>query len=381
MKASSVQRSIIVVIKLARPAISEEAIQRMGDILRSGNLVQGPHVRQFEEALQGYLSAGNAVVVSSGTAALHLALLALDIRSGDEVLVPAFTFPATANVVEIVGAKPVLIDISPTDFNMDPAGIEKAITNRTRAVMVVHEFGQAADMDVIAGIAAAHGLPVLEDAACALGARWHERSVGTLGTLGCFSFHPRKIVTTGEGGAVTTDDDSLARRVRSLRNHGLSILGAPAFESIGLNYRMTDFQAVLGCCQISSLENEIDIRTQQVERYRDGLSSCAWVRTPDTLVGRRHTWQTFCVLLEDGLDRDRCIALLRQEGIEANLGAQALHALPFYADKYGYRPSDFPSAWRAFRQGLALPVGSHVSDRDIAFICERLSMIQQHPRH
>lgn len=368
-------------IKLAKPIISEAVIQEVAEILRSGNLVQGPRVEQFEEALRNYLNIEHAIVVSSGTAALHLALLALHIQNGDEVIVPAFTFPATANVVENVGAKPRLVDISLADFCMDPSRIDDAITERTKAIIVVHEFGQAAEVEKIVEIAKRRNLFLIEDAACAIGARWKNRPVGSFGLLGCFSFHPRKIVTTGEGGAITTGDASLGKRVRALRSHGQSAPGTSEFTDAGLNYRMTDFQAAMGHGQLLHVEEEIETRIQQSRRYRENLSSCVWLRAPDTLENRRHIYQTFHVLLDDGLDRDHFIRHLKEEGVEANLGAQALHVLPFYRAKYKYDPSDYPQALQACRQGLALPVGSHLSGDNIDYICDRLRHIHRRMSH
>lgn len=362
-------------IKLAKPVISEAIIQEVAEIIRSGNLVQGPRVEQFEEALQDYLDIENAVVVSSGTAALHLSLMALNIKHGDEVIVPAFTFPATANAVENTGAKPIFVDISLADYCMDPARIEEAVTERTKAIIVVHEFGQAAELEWIVDVAKRRNLHLIEDAACAIGTRWKNRPVGTFGILGCFSFHPRKVITTGEGGAITTGDLSLAKRLRALRSHGLSVPGTLEFTDAGLNYRMTDFQAVIGQGQLARVEEEIEIRIQQALRYRGHLSTCGRLRTPEVLENRRHIYQTFHVLLDDDLDRDQWIRRLREEGVEAAVGAQALHILPFYKDRYGYGTSDFPQALRACRHGLALPIGSHLHGDDIDSICERLLRI------
>ncbi len=362
-------------IKLAKPVISEAIIQEVAEIIRSGNLVQGPRVERFEKALRDYLNIEHTVVVSSGTAALHLSLMALNIKHGDEVIVPAFTFPATANAVENVGAKPLPIDISLSDFCMDPSFIEAAVTERTKAIIVVHEFGQAAEMERIVDIAKRRNLHLIEDAACAIGARWKNRPVGTFGILGCFSFHPRKVITTGEGGAITTGDASLAKRLRALRSHGLSTPRTLEFTDAGLNCRMTDFQAVMGQGQLARVEEEIEIRIQQAHRYRGHLSSCGRLRTPEVLENRRHIYQTFHVLLDDDLDRDQWIRRLREEGVEAALGAQALHILPFYKARYGYVPSDYPQALRACRQGLALPVGSHLNGEDVDAICDRLCRI------
>jgi perosamine synthetase len=362
-------------INLAKPIISETIIEKVAAVLRSGNLVQGQHVRLFEQALQDYLCVEHAVVVSSGTAALHLALMALHIQNGDEVIVPAFTFPATANVVENVGGRPVLIDISLSDYCLDPARIEGAITKKTRAIIVVHEFGQAADMEKIVQLARKHNLYLIEDAACALGTRFNNRPVGTFGSVGCFSFHPRKIITTGEGGAVVTGVKGLAEKIHALRNHGLTSSGASDFSYAGLNYRMTDFQAVMGYYQLSGLEDDIQKRIRLAQKYGENLSVFKWLKLPETLESRRHIYQTFHIVLEDDLDRGQFISLLKNYGIEANFGAQALHLLPFYKNKYAYAASDFPQASLAFHHGLALPMGTHVTEEDIDFIADTMKLI------
>jgi perosamine synthetase len=377
MKAYRERLTITDMIKLAKPVISEAVIQEVAEVIRSGNLVQGPRVGQFEEALRDYLDIEHVAVVSSGTAALHLSLMALSIKNGDEVIVPAFTFPAPANAVENVGAKPVFVDISLADFCIDPSRIEDVITERTKAIIVVHEFGQAAELEKIVEIAKRRDLHLIEDAACAIGAQWKNRPVGSFGILGCFSFHPRKVITTGEGGAITTGDASLAQRIRALRNHGLSAPGTSEFTYAGLNYRMTDFQAVMGHGQLMHVEEEIAARIKQAEQYRGSLSDCGWLRTPETLENRRHIYQTFHVLLDDAMDRDRLIRHLKEQGVETILGAQALHILPYYKTKYGYAPSDYPQALRAFRQGLALPMGSHVTGDNIDTICDRLRHIHR----
>jgi dTDP-4-amino-4,6-dideoxygalactose transaminase len=364
-------------IRLAKPEITETAIQGVSEILRSGNLIQGPHVTQFESALQEYLGIRQAIATSSGTAALHLALMALGITHGHEVICPAFTFPATANVIENVGAKPILVDISLADYCMDVSLLASCITERTQAIMIVHEFGQAADMSGIFDAARERDIPIIEDAACAIGTHWNNRVVGTLGSLGCYSFHPRKIITTGEGGAVTTQSDLLAQKIRALRNHGLTSQGGSDFIAPGLNYRMTDFQALIGYYQLLDIEKEIETRIRQAARYTNHLSSLAWLSTPVAFEDRRHVYQTYHVLLDDRLDRNGFIRSLKEKGVEANLGAQALHILPFYRNKYHYKANDYPKALRAYRQGLALPIGSHLMDQDVDDICDRLIQVHR----
>ena len=348
-------------LRLARPFIAEAAIAEVAEVLRSGNLVQGDQVARFEAALGEYLGVKHAIAVSSGTAALHVALLALGIGPGDEVVVPAFTYPATANVVELCGARTILVDIGLDDYCLDTSLLEAAVTRKTRAVIPVHEFGQAADMNGVLDFAQRHGLHVIEDAACALGTEYHGRKAGTLGEIGCFSFHPRKALTTGEGGAVTTNDDRLADIVRSLRSHGFEATdtGRREFVRAGLNYRMTEFQAVLGRHQLLALDEELNLRRQQAHRYDSLLSGARDLKTPARFPERRPVFQTYHVLLPGAIDRDTVIQQLKARDVETNLGAHALNCLPYYRDRYGAAPESFPAATRAYRSGLALPIGRH----------------------
>ncbi len=360
-------------IRLAKPHIPVAAIAAVVEVLKSGDLVQGKYVKEFEQKLMEYLDIENAVVVSSGTAALHLSLIALGIGQGDEVVVPAFTFPATANVVELVGAKPVFVDINLDDYCIDTKKIEEVITERTKAIMPVHEFGQAAKMDDIAQIAHKHNLRVVEDAACALGAEFNHQKVGTFGDFGCFSFHPRKAITTGEGGVVVTNSDRLAQKIRSGRNHGISSLNSGlAFNNVGLNYRMTDFQAVLGLYQLEKIEQFNRKRMKLARDYDENLADVGWLKAPATFGNRKAIYQTYHLLVDEKIDRSDLIDYLKQNSIEANLGAQALNWLPYYRRKYSFKDVDFANADTAFKQGLALPIGEHLEIDDFLWIVKRL---------
>jgi len=360
-------------LKLSEPHIPEKAIAKAVEVLKSGNLIQGKYVKEFELSLENYLNIKHAILVSSGTAALHVSLMALDIKRRDEVIVPAFTFPATANVVELVGAKPVYVDINLGDFCIDSCKIEEVITEKTRIIMPVHEFGQSAEMDKIIKIAEKYRLDILEDAACALGTEFNSQKVGTLGRVGCFSFHPRKAISTGEGGLVVTNDGILAEKVKSLRNHGASLCnGKLDFIYAGLNYRMTDFQAVLGLYQLSGIEDIVSTRIKLAKKYNDRLSKIKWIKTPAIYENRKAIYQTYHVIVDDFVDRDALIATLKTAGIETNLGAHALNCLTYFRNKYGYKPEDFPNARKAYMHGLALPIGNHCNDEDVDYIVETL---------
>jgi perosamine synthetase len=360
-------------IRLAKPHIPDKAIEKAVEVLKSGNLVQGKYLEKLEKALCDYLNVKNAIVVSSGTAALHLALLALGVKKGDEVIVPAFTFPATANVVELVGAKPIFVDINLSDFCIDTSKIEKIITKKTKAIIPVHEFGQPAKMDETLKIAKNYNLKIIEDAACALGTEFENQKVGSFGEFGCFSFHPRKAITTGEGGAVITNNDELAEKIKSLRNHGIQIInGKIDFIAAGLNYRMTDFQAVLGIGQLEDIDNIIIQRIETANKYNDKLKEVNWIKTPHVFEKRKMVYQTYHVLLDDDRDRDKLVDYLKFKEIESNLGAQALPCLTYYQTKYKLEESDFPNAVKAYRKGLALPMGEHVTTEDISYIYNTL---------
>jgi dTDP-4-amino-4,6-dideoxygalactose transaminase len=345
-------------IRLARPDVGAEEAAAVAEVLESGRLTMGPKVAEFEGELARVCAVEHAVAVSSGTAALHLAVLALDLRPGDQVLVPAYTFPATANVVALAGFEPVLVDVDPVTMNIDPEQVEP--TRRTKAIMAVHLFGRPAPIDDLPP------LTVIEDAAGALGAGYRGRPCGGLGRLGCLSFHPRKIVTTGEGGAVTTNDASLADAVRQLRHHGWRPPGYEDLPVAGLNYRLSDINAAVGSSQVRRLEQLHSRREQLAAGYAERLAELPVV-LPTAALGDRHGWQAYVIQLER---RDDALQALRDEGIEAQIGTYALHRLSAYA---GQGP--FPGADHAFERALALPFHSRLMDADLDRIAENLTKV------
>ena len=358
-----------VMIKLAKPNISEDTINTVSNILRSGNLVQGEYVEKFENDLKSYLNVEHAIVVSSGTAALHLSLLALGIKAGDEVIVPAFTYPATANVVEIVGATSIFVDITLDDFCIDVTKIEEAITNKTKAIIPVHEFGQSADIVPIMLLAKKHNLKIIEDAACALGTEYNNQKVGSFGDIGCFSFHPRKAITTGDGGVAVTNSKKLANKLRSLRNHGISTLNNKIhFKYAGLNYRMTEFQAALGIDQLKDFNKHILHRIKLAKLYNKLLKDIDWIKFPDLFSERKMTYQSYHVMVDKNIDRDNLIKYLKENNIETNYGAQAVHIQNYYKKKYDIKEDQFTNAKKAYYRGLVLPIGSHIHKDDILLI-------------
>ncbi len=362
-------------VRLAAPDIQAGDLERALRCIQSGNLVQGPQVAEFEQKIAGYTGLPHCAVVSSGTAALHLALLALQVPAGASVIVPAFTYPATANVVEIIGARTVLCDVEPGSYVLSARTLQQAFDGcpqgSVAAVMPVHEFGYPVQIAEIARICRERGARVIEDAACAFGTQADGGHPGLHGDLACLSFHPRKAVTTGEGGAVLARDAALMERVRDLRNHGMRVNGiSREFVLAGLNYRMTDFQAALGIGQIGRFARELDDRRALAAVYCRELAGQSQLELPQLPPG--HALQTFMVVLADAIDRDAVASGMREHGIECGPAAQALNCLQYFRERYGLRPEHFPVATRLYRQGLALPMHGRVSPQDVSRVCARL---------
>jgi perosamine synthetase len=344
-------------VRLALPYTDGAEVKAVAEVLASGTLTQGPRVARFEEAIAEIVGAQHAVATTSATTALHLSLAALGIGPGDEVLVPDFTFPATANVVVEVGARPVLVDVDLETFTMDVEKAEPLVSPRTKAIMPVHTFGLAADMDPILTMARRHGLAVVEDAACALGTTYRGEPVGALGAAGCFSFHPRKSITTGEGGMVTTNDPDLADRLRLLRSHGGIRRGNRfTFEAAGYNYRLSDILAAIGIAQLDKLDWILQRRREIAARYRELLADVPGITAPFDPAWGGHVYQSFVLLVDETIDRDAVIAALAAEGIETTLGTYALHCQPYFQREYGYRSGDLPASQAAFERSLTLPL-------------------------
>jgi perosamine synthetase len=345
-------------VRLAWPDVGAAEAEAVAEVLESGQLTMGPKVEEFERGLATACGTEHAVVVSSGTAALHLAVLALGIGPGDEVLVPAYTFPATANVVALVGAKPVLVDVDPVTMNLDPAGLE--VGPRTKAIIAVDLFGRPARIEELPD-----GVPVLEDAAGALGGRRQGRPCGSLGALACLSFHPRKIVTTGEGGAVTTDDAELAVAIRRMRHHGIEPRGEFEIAHAGLNYRLSDILCAVGIPQLGRLDKLLETRAWIAAGYTERLRDI--VETPTADEGDVHGWQAYVIQVGGAAEK---IAALRERGIEAQVGTYALHRLAAYRDQ-----GEFPGASQVFDRAIALPFHTRLTSSDLDRVAEALTEV------
>lgn len=370
-------------IRLTIPSIEEDDLGAVREALVSGFLVQGSRVAAFEKAVAEYVGSRHAIAVSNCTAALHLALLALGVGPGDLVVTTTYSWVATANVIELCGAEPVFVDIQPDTFNMDPSLLEDTLTRlmsnpitarRTKAILPVHTFGQMADMPTILAVAGRYNLPVVEDAACALGASWDGKQAGGWGTLGCFSFHPRKAITTGEGGIVTTDSDALADRVRALRNHGLDPQSpVPAFIMPGFNCRMTEFQAALGVTQMSKLDRIILSRRRLAAMYDSLFEDDSFVPSGLNSISKA-VYQSYVILLPDSVSehRQRLITTLKEQGVETTIGTWHMPLTDYYCKRYSYRNGDFPVTDNVFRRALTLPLYEGLSAEDQAKVVECL---------
>ncbi len=358
-------------MKLTVPEVGVEEIEAVRAVLASGHLTQGPVAKQFEQTVADYVGVPFGVATSSCTTGLHLCLSALGVKAGQEVIVPDFTFPATANVVIQQGAIPVIVDVDPLTFTLDPDSLKAAITEKTAAIIPVHAFGVCADMDAICDLAGP--IPVIEDAACALGSTYRGRPAGSLGTMAAFSFHPRKVITTGEGGMVTLGDQELAEMVRLLSNHG-GYRTELFFEFIeaGFNYRMSDINAAIGLVQMTKLNSILDRRKKLAEYYKLRLSENTYVSAQAIPEYAESTYQSFVVLLENQINRDDIVRALRLRGIEATLGTYSLHNQPVFKERYGYVSGQLPGGNDVYKRSLTLPLFPSMNESDVEEVCESL---------
>tara|TARA_R110000824_G_scaffold288508_3_gene476802 strand:- start:139032 stop:140216 length:1185 start_codon:yes stop_codon:yes gene_type:complete len=381
-------------VPIARTSLTESEIESVLGPLKSGWLVQGPKVREFEEKWSAFTGAKNSIAVTSCTTALHLSLAGLGFGPGDEAIVPAFTWIATANVVEHLGGKVVFCDIDPLTFNLDVEDFRRKITSRTKAVLPVHLFGLSADMEPIMQIAGKHGLWVIEDAACGFGSKYKGQHVGTIGNTGCFSFHPRKAITTGEGGMITTGNDELAEKLRRLRDHGAAMtdlqrhLGARPYlladhPEAGYNQRMTDIQAALGSSQMDRAEAIISERQRLAKRYDAAFENIPWLRIPAQLENYEHGYQSYpCFFQPEPITlesiprvnqkRNDWMDSLQSVGISTRPATHAVHMLTFYREKYDMQAENMPNAYAANDCSISLPLFHGMTDEEQDYVIEHV---------
>jgi dTDP-4-amino-4,6-dideoxygalactose transaminase len=367
-------------VPITKPALTEEEARAPYESIKSGWVTQGPKVAEFEKAVAAYVGAKHGVATTSCTTGLHLALATIGIGPGDEVIVPSFTFIASANAILYTGATVVFCEVDPRTFNADPADIEKRITKKTKAIMPVDQIGLGCDIDAINDIAKRHGIDVVEDAAPTIGGTYKGRRVGSNAHQTVFSFHPRKVITTGEGGMITTDDEALADKARKLRAHAMSVSDLDRhkaerpileeYHELGFNYRMTDIQASIGLVQIRRLDELLRVRVAKADRYGRELADLKKVRTPYTPPYATHTYQSYCLDLDRSVDRDDLMARLLRRGVATRRGVMASHLEKVYRDRVG--TVSLPITEEKARSTMLIPLFATMTDDEQSYVIESL---------
>lgn len=372
-------------IQIATPLVGESEWNATKECFDSGWLTQGPKVREFEDSFAKIHNVKHAIATTSCTTGLHLMMIAGEIGPGDEVIVPAFTWVSTANVVMYTGAKVVFADVDPLTNNVTVETLKKQITNKTKAIIVVHLFGLCVDIDEIKKNINCN-IRIFEDCACAAGARINNKYAGSLGDAGVFSFHPRKSITTGEGGMLTTNDDSFARKVNILRNHGASISEEerhngpkpyllPEFNDLGFNYRMTDIQGAIGFVQLQKLDKIIFERNKWAQYYIEKLKNIEWIQLPFVPSNISHAWQSFVIFIKSEIapmSRNEIIEKLQIQGISTRPGTHAVHMLGYYKKKYNLEGDDFPGAKSCNDNTVSIPLHNRMSKEDYEYVVESI---------
>lgn len=365
-------------IPLCRPYFDSEELYEIKEVLDSGWVSQGPKVREFENKVADYIGAKYAIAVTNCTASLHLALLSLGISMGDEVLVADYTFPATGHSVLYCGAKPIFVDVNLDTYNIDSDKIEEKITERTKAIIPVHTFGQPAEMDKIMKIAHDYNLKIVEDAACALGAKYKTEHAGTIGDIGCYSFHARKGITTGEGGMVVTSDKTLAEKIRYLSVFGMKsawdrekdqILSIPEFSDIGYNYKMSDITAAIGVAQLKKIDMIIERKRKLAKYWDEKLEDIDFITKPYVQKDVRHIYQSYVALIDKNINRNKLISKLMKHGIQTQIGTYASHIQPVYASQ-----EKCPNSLDIFNRSIALPLYYELKEEDIDFVTKSIKI-------
>lgn len=375
------RRSVLLNVPFARPTLTGEEGAAVGEVIASGWVSQGPRVREFEEAFARRVGAPEAVATANCTSALHLALYASGVGPGDEVIIPSLSFIATANAVWQCGAVPVFADIDARTYNLDPAAAEEAITPRTKAIMPVHQVGLPAEMDRFLELGARYGVTIVEDAACAIGARYDGRPIGSLGPLACFSLHPRKVITTGEGGMIAVHDHEMAERLRRLRTHAMDVsdlarhsardVVIETYPERGFNLRMTDIHAMLGLCQLQILDDILERRRRLAKRYTEALERLRGLEPPYDPPYATRTWQSYCVRLtpEAAIGRTELMQRLLADGISTRRGVMAIHEEKAYAGAY----SRLVHTEAAARDVIMLPLFADLTYEQQDYVLDRVA--------
>lgn len=394
---SEQEKSTPTYIQIAEPYMGDEEWQALKEPITTGWLTQGPKVKEFEQGFAIRHNVTYAYATTSCTTALHLALRAIDIQPGDRVIVPSFTWIATANAVEYCGGIPIFCDSCLDSYNIDPEKLEEVVKKllvegiQPKAVIPVHLFGLAANMDEILAISKKYNMKVIEDAACASGAGYKGKPTGSLGDIGCFSFHPRKVLTTGEGGMCTTNDKELAEKMSCLRSHGASLSEEqrhhsnspylmPDFDVLGYNYRMSDLQGAVGVVQLSKLDSFIAERRNWAQYYHRELSNIEWLITPVEPEECFHSFQAYVCLIDNKKikkSRNKIMQYLHENGIGTRAGTHAIHELGYYAKKYDLKPSDYPVAQELYAGTLALPLHNRMVEEDYNRVVTILKQIDE----
>jgi dTDP-4-amino-4,6-dideoxygalactose transaminase len=363
-------------IPLMRPYFDKDEIVEVQKVLKSGWVSQGPKTKEFEENVSKYLSAKYTIAVTNCTCALHLALLCLGIKKGDEVLVADYTYPATGHSVVYCGAKPIFVDINPKTYNICPDEIRKKITNKTKAIIPVHTFGQPAEMDKICEIAKENDLKVVEDGACAFGAKYKGRFAGMFGDVGCYSFHARKGITTGEGGMIVTKDKMLADHIRRLSVFGIITAWnreninefiVPKFVEIGYNYKMSDITAAIGVAQLKKIKKIILRKIKLAKYWNEKLDDIRLINPPWSSSDVFHVYQSYVALVDRKINRNRLIELLKKKGIQTQIGTYASHIQPVYQSY-----DRCPTSLDIFNRAIALPMFYTLKEEDIDMMVKEL---------